>query len=56
MSRWSVTLSATGTATVEVEADTREQAIDEAYRRVPGLIVEGGSTEWEVEYVTEEDA
>lgn len=53
MRTWLVTLSATGTAEVEVEADNHEAAIEAAYLAVPGLIVEGGSVEWEAEHATE---
>lgn len=53
MPRYEVTLSASGQATITVEAADENAAIDQALRSTPGMTVEGGSCEWDVELVEE---
>ena len=51
LSRYSVTLSASGEATVEVLARDADHAAEIALRETPGMIVEGGECSWDVEDV-----
>lgn len=55
MSRYNVTLSAQGEATVTVEADDVDAAVQAALLRVNGYITEFGTVEWEVEDVRDHD-
>jgi hypothetical protein len=51
--RYEITLSASGEAVVTVEAANEDEAVTKALSLTPGMIVEGGSCEWNVENVAE---
>jgi hypothetical protein len=53
MPRYRVTLSASGEQTVEVEAADAADAADKASARSVGLLVDGGSMDWEIEAIEE---
>jgi len=53
--KWEVTLSASGEATVTVWAADADTAGEIALKTTPGMIVDGGACDWNVEDVREVD-
>lgn len=54
MTYYKITATASGRATVEVEADSEEAAIQKAYdEHLTGWIIDGGSAGWDIDEVEE---